>query len=63
MDFMKPIAIVITSILARGVIDALMRIPPFGQTAIDVVLVVVDQAAERTWPDFTSDLVSRLVGH
>jgi len=47
MDFMKPIAIFITSILTGRVIDALMSIAPLGQAVIDVILIGVDQATGR----------------
>ena len=45
MDFMKSIAILITGILASGVIDTLMLIAPLGQTVVDVILICVHQAA------------------
>src|SRR5512135_2631700 len=45
MDFMEPIAIFITGVLTRGVIDALMLIAPFRQTIVNIILIRVHPAA------------------
>ena len=52
MDFMEPIPIVISGVLADRVADGLMAVSPRGESGVDIVLVRVDQTA---WLDHRSD--------
>ena len=45
MDFVDAIPVRIPCILALGVIDRFMCIPPLRQTCVDVILIRVDEAA------------------
>src|SRR5687767_9557955 len=45
MNFVKAIAILISSILAFRVVDGFMVIAPLGQAGVDGVLIGVNQAA------------------
>lgn len=48
MHFMETIAIFITCIFALRMIDCLVTVAPFSQTAVDVVLIGVQDAAVWT---------------
>jgi len=52
MDFMEPVLVVVSGVLADGVADGLVTVSPRGEFGVDVVLVGVDQAA---WVDHRSD--------
>src|SRR4051794_36827398 len=47
VDFAEAVAIFVSGILAPTMVDGLMAETPLRQSAIDCVLVSVDQAAER----------------
>jgi hypothetical protein len=47
VNLTKAIAVLVTSILPLGRVDALARVAPIGKAAVDIILIGIDGGAER----------------